>query len=450
MSTRFYYGQKDYIIQLNLLDDAFQAGPYSALPLAGGTLTGPVISSAGSVGTPSVGVGAANTGLYRPAANQIGMSINGINVATLTSSGLTLATALSIANGGTGATTAAAALTALAGAKLNGDGTQDFTMLSLNTGPLAGFRNVIINGDMRVAQRGVSGLGAGYGLDRWFVNMSGTAGVVSQFGPAVNMPGNGQSYVLTFTGATGNTDSNIEQRIEAANSRHLAGKTVAVSYWVYQSTGSAKTANTQLAYANALDNFGAVTIIANNTTGSIPNATWTKITTTFAIPSAAVNGIRLTLMNGIGPIVAGQNYALGDVQLEIGSIATPFERIPFSVQLAMCQRYYCKTFPYSTAPANNAGTAGALFIGGNGTNAYHTVRWDFPATMRAAPTFTYYNPVGGAAGTWRDVASNTDSTASVIGAGGDKSVHVALNNGSTFTPASTTAWYVQVAASAEL
>lgn len=42
MSTKFYSGQKDYIAKLNEMDDAFSAGPYNALPLTGGTLTGPI------------------------------------------------------------------------------------------------------------------------------------------------------------------------------------------------------------------------------------------------------------------------------------------------------------------------------------------------------------------------------------------------------------------------
>lgn len=47
MSTKFYPGQADYIAQLNAMDDAFAAGPYGALPLTGGTLTG-------TFGAPSV------------------------------------------------------------------------------------------------------------------------------------------------------------------------------------------------------------------------------------------------------------------------------------------------------------------------------------------------------------------------------------------------------------
>lgn len=46
MSKTFYPGQKDYIDKLNHMDEAFAAGPYDALPLTGGTLTGRVTSSA--------------------------------------------------------------------------------------------------------------------------------------------------------------------------------------------------------------------------------------------------------------------------------------------------------------------------------------------------------------------------------------------------------------------
>lgn len=72
----------------------------------------------------------------------------------------------------------------------------------------------------------------------------------------------------------------------------------------------------------------------------------------------------------------------------------PFIMRPFPDALAVCQRYYWKTFPYATAPAQNAGTTGALewatIAAGASTTRMATLK--FPMPMRTAPTMTLYNP----------------------------------------------------------
>lgn len=68
----------------------------------------------GSAGSPSLTFSLdPNTGMYRPGANQIGVAADGANVATFTTSGLTLTTDLAITEGGTGASDAATARTNL-------------------------------------------------------------------------------------------------------------------------------------------------------------------------------------------------------------------------------------------------------------------------------------------------------------------------------------------------
>lgn len=88
---------------------------------------------------------------------------------------------------------------------------------------------------------------------------------------------------------------------------------------------------------------------------------------------------------------------LGKVQLEGGTVATNFEKRPFSLELMLCQRFYQKSFPYATAPVQNfgysnggettwgAGKAGAL--------AEYSPRILFPVWMRAAPAIVTFNPV---------------------------------------------------------
>ena len=251
------------------------------------------------------------------------------------------------------------------------------TFTSLNSGPLAGFRNVLHNGSMIIAQRPIGVVSGGYVLDRWFANMAGTTLTVGRYGPASNMPTNTNSYVMTLgTNSAGNTDSNVEQRIEAANSRHLAGKTVTVSYWVYHSAAGNKNITTQLAYANAFNDFTATTAISSSANQVLPTGVWTKVVYTAFIPIGATAGLRVTLCAGIGSIAAGQQYAIGEVQMELGAVATPFEYRPESIELALCQRYYeIGTIHLLASP-----TAG---------NQYSTTALTYKTTKRVTPTITF-------------------------------------------------------------
>ncbi len=72
----------------------------------------------------------------------------------------------------------------------------------------------------------------------------------------------------------------------------------------------------------------------------------------------------------------------------------PFIMRPFPETLELCQRYYWKSFPYATAPAQNAGSSGQLSWPAvqNGANASRMPTLKFPLGMRVAPTMTLYNP----------------------------------------------------------
>jgi hypothetical protein len=83
------------------------------------------------------------------------------------------------------------------------------------------------------------------------------------------------------------------------------------------------------------------------------------------------------------------------VQLSLGSILPQWESRPFEEELALCQRYYQKSFNIGTVPAQNAGTAGAkgLVQAVGAAAAMGGNHIQFPTTMRATPTtLTSYNP----------------------------------------------------------
>lgn len=108
-------------------------------------------------------------------------------------------------------------------------------------------------------------------------------------------------------------------------------------------------------------------------------------------------------------------FFTNDVQLEVGTICTRPERLPYAQELQMCQRYYFKTFPQSLTPAQNTGNAnGALAYVAQvgGTTAGNGAMLRYPSIMRASPTVTFFN-ISAANTKWRNVSIGADSATPV-------------------------------------
>ena len=94
----------------------------------------------------------------------------------------------------------------------------------------------------------------------------------------------------------------------------------------------------------------------------------------------------------------GATFYITGVQLEVGSVATPFERRPFGTELSLCQRYYEKSYNIDIAVPT------ATYNGNNfqATWGVQTNRplWDinFAVWKRANPTMSFYSPNSTTAG----------------------------------------------------
>jgi hypothetical protein len=105
------------------------------------------------------------------------------------------------------------------------------------------------------------------------------------------------------------------------------------------------------------------------------------------------------------------NFKLWGVTMGLGSAVAPYWPRPFSEELRRCLRYYWKTFPYATAPAQNSGTAIGVINcvtqqAGGGVFGVHV---SHPVPMRVAPSIvTFYNPSATNANV-RNLTDNTDS-----------------------------------------
>ena len=246
-----------------------------------------------------------------------------------------------------------------------------------------GFRNIIINGDMSIAQRGtsVSGLGNGdsgyYTCDRWKLFESGAPTYEFTQTQDTDVP-SGQGFATSLkmdcTTADASLDTadllRIMQVFEGQNLQYLKygtsnASSLTASFWVKSSvTGD---------YSTHLYASGATNRIITSTFTINSANTWEKKIITFAGDTAQVisndNQGRLlftiTLLAGTdytstdgtswgtysgGKIAYGQtanvasstanNFWITGVQLEAGTTASDFEFLPVDVNLQRCQRYY--------------------------------------------------------------------------------------------------------------
>lgn len=239
-------------------------------------------------------------------------------------------------------------------------------------------RNKIINGAMDIWQRGTSGFGpGGYGADRWYLD---GASATSQ--RSTDVPNSSFLYSNEW-GYPGSASCSIRQRIEAVNCRDLAGQTITVSLWA-KSTSGTTSLSYSLSYPATTDNFTGVAegnIASFVQIGAASLSTsWTYYSFSVAIPAAATTGLQLSFNRNTG---GPATTRITGVQLERGTIATPFEYRNYQQELAMCRRYYKpKTGSYSTQ---------FLGAGTSGYNQGYTISLN--TTMRVVPTVTVYDGV---------------------------------------------------------
>lgn len=287
------------------------------------------------------------------------------------------------------------------------------------------FRNIIINGDMSIAQRGTSASGLGNGdngyhtCDRWSFRESGSPTWEFTQTQSTDVP-SGQGFVKSLkmdcttadTSLATNDMCRIQQSFEGQNLQYLkfgtsSAQSTTVSFWVK----SNKTGD----YNVSLLNNDQSRIIGNTYTINSAD-TWEKKTITFVGDTSGTfdndnnNSLSLWwgLLGGTDRIggdssswganadnknVAGQTVNLADstsnewyitgVQLEAGDTASDFEFLPHDVNASRCLRYY-----YDTNGSLNTGVSYDTWVGNmtSGQSYYHTIY--FPVFMRASPTAT--------------------------------------------------------------
>ncbi len=272
-----------------------------------------------------------------------------------------------------------------------------------------GWRNRIINGDMRIDQRNAGAsvtptADVTYTLDRWMARLTASSKYsVQRNAGSVTPPTGFQNYLgvtsLAATSLAAGDFYAIQQTIEGFNAADfgwgaVGAQTVTLSFWVRSSlTGT---------FGGCIGNASFVrsypfsyTISAANTweykTVTVPGdttGTWLKsndsgvllyfgigVGSTYSGTAGAWSGSGLISVTGATSVVGtnGATFYITGVQLERGSTATSFEQVEYGEMLRRCQRYY------------QTGNA-VCYVGAKTSANSALIGAYFPVSMRAAPT----------------------------------------------------------------
>jgi hypothetical protein len=266
---------------------------------------------------------------------------------------------------------------------------------------LAG-KNKLINGDFNINQRAFtsSTTHAVYCYDRWLqVAVDGTTTFSAQTftpgaAPVAGYESTNFLRIITTGQTAANARSQIVQRFEDV--RTFGGQTITISFWAKAATGTPKL----LARYDQVFGTGGSTSTSNYGSTTTLSTSWARYSTTISVPSLVGKTIGTGFFAAaVFTVSAGtdfptENAAIGiqsntfdiwGVQLEAGSIATPFQTATGTIQgeLAACQRYAWNPLFNNSAANQSVGPAFA-----DSTSSARVVI-KFPVTMRNAPSYAF-------------------------------------------------------------
>ena len=320
-----------------------------------------------------------------------------------------------------------------------------------------GRRNLIINGAMQVAQRGtdIDGVAnGGFCTDRFKMRIANTDNLVLNLDQSTDTP---DGYPNSLKLSVGTVESAIAadeflqfgQVIEGQNLQHLKwgtsdAETLSLSFWVKSSvTGTYAIAVFQADGSSSPDRryYSKTYTISSANTWEYKTLTISP-NTDDAIANDNTEGLRInwTLSTGSN-YTSGSNdvwgsqtnwsvghnaswittssatFFLTGVQLEVGENASDFEHRSFGEELALCQRYYEKSYSSTTNPgtATVDGIRHSSGAAGQTTTGELPMGINFLTTKRSAPTITLYDSQGNSGKCSRvdfGITTHNNSTAS--------------------------------------
>lgn len=323
------------------------------------------------------------------------------------------------------------------------------------------YRNRIINGAMMIDQRNavttIDGTNSTYSVDRW-AGADATDGVFTLQKSTTAPAGFINSLLATVTTADSSLGATqrslIIQYIEGQNVADLGWGTanaqaVTLSFWVRSSlTGTFGAAllnsaedrsypfNYTISSANTWE-YKTVTIPGDTsgtwlTTNGIGIGVHFNLGTgsTYSGTANTWAATRYYTPTGATSVIGTLNatFYITGVQLEKGSTATSFDYRPYGTELALCQRYFEKSYNMSVAPGAASGGSGSLSITccGNINRAFGNAV--FKVSKRADPTVTFYSTEG-TSGNFRNTSQGTNVPVSVASTGGENQASIICSSG---------------------
>jgi hypothetical protein len=309
-------------------------------------------------------------------------------------------------------------------------------------------QNPVLNSAFQVWQRGTSVAGAGggaYTADRWFLYAGGQATVSRQAtGDTTNLPFIQYCARVQRNNASSDTTSiPFTQSFETVNSIQYAGKSVTLSFYArkganYSSGSSLLTTNVYTGTGTdqnvrSAGYTGLATPLNSNVTLT---TTWQRFTVSGSIASTATEIAVDFNFVPTGTAGAADYFEVTGVQLEVGSVATPFKTYAGTIQgeLAACQRYYIRF--------NAVATYGFIPLTGYASSSTAiTFGVIAPVTTRITPTAIDYGGAWQTIGTanlgissFTSTCENTNRlavTAAVTGASAGGFYNLLANNNNT-------------------
>lgn len=272
-----------------------------------------------------------------------------------------------------------------------------------NGAPLS-HRNILINGDLNIWQRGTSTTTSGaYQADRFW-----GAGAGLTYARSTDAP-DGFQYSAKLT--HGGNDLSIGQPVElfgtGDSGLFVSGEKCTLSFYAKTDSGT-EGLNSLINFRNSkFSSTNNVSFTAIGTASNTITSSWARYSTTFTIPTVNSNNIMAAMeISGISKTA----YFTG-FQLELGDTATAFEYRSRAEQLACCQRYMYRCQDRMLGNFINSAD-------------FYNPRLDHPQKMRASPSLSNgsFTVHSGSAGS--PVISATRFV------GGDGTLSVAIHNGS--------------------
>ncbi|HWW46309.1 MAG TPA: pyocin knob domain-containing protein [Xanthobacteraceae bacterium] len=296
-------------------------------------------------------------------------------------------------------------------------------------------RNYIINGDFDIWQRGISltsVTGSNYLADRWRNLSVGSTMTITRNTFAAgqtDVPGESAFFERIQVGSVAGAGNIVVLQQYIEDVRTLAGKQITITFYAYADAAK----NIALEIEQYFGVGGSASVSSPLGLVALTSG-WKKIQIVMTVPNiggktiGTMSSLNLNLWFDAGSTYNARASSLGQrsgfygiahvsvVEGDARGIDDPFSRRHIQQELALCQRYYEKSYNIDTPPGTVSDADSIYYRNPTEGSVGITFERGFAVPKRAIPTVTIYNPATGATGSVRNASSGLDVT--IVGVNG--------------------------------